>query len=68
MNFDYGLALLFFTCAVLAAKWASDQGFRQTRQVLWGIAGLLFGPLPLLILYVQFVRKYQAAGLAAGRW
>jgi hypothetical protein len=61
-------ALLLLTCAVLAAKWASDLGFRQMGQVLWGIAGLFLGPITLLLLYVRHVRKYQAEGLPAGRW
>jgi hypothetical protein len=60
--------LTALTCAVLAAKWASELGLRQTRQVLWGIAGLVLGPLALLLLYVYFVRRYQAEGLPAGRW
>jgi hypothetical protein len=60
--------LLVLTCAILAAKWASDLGFRQSRQALWGIAGLALGPIALLLLYVRFVRKYQADGLPGGRW
>jgi hypothetical protein len=36
--------------------------------VLWGIAGLVLGPVALLLLYVRFVRKYQAEGLPGGRW
>jgi hypothetical protein len=60
--------LVVLTCAILAAKWASDLGFRQSRQVLWGLAGLALGPLALLLLYVRFVRKYQAEGLPGGRW
>ncbi len=60
--------LVVATCAVLAAKWALDLGFRQSRQVLWAIAGLAFGPLALFLLYVQMVQKYQAEGRPAGRW
>jgi len=60
--------LVVLTCAILAAEWASDLGFRQSRQVLWGLAGLALGPLALFLLYVRFVRKYQAAGLPGGRW
>jgi hypothetical protein len=41
--------LVVLTCAILAAKWASDLGFRQSRQVLWGIAGLALGPIALSI-------------------
>jgi hypothetical protein len=60
--------LIVLTCAILAAKWASDLGFSQSRQVLWGIVGLALGPIALLLLYVRFVRKYQAEGQPAGRW
>jgi hypothetical protein len=66
---DYSTAgLIVLTCAVVAAKWAADLGFRQSRQVLWGIAGLVLGPIALLLLYVRLVRKCQAEGLPAGRW
>jgi hypothetical protein len=66
---DYSNAgLLLLTCAILAAKWASDLGFSQSRQVLWGLIGLVLGPITLLLLYVRFVRKYQAEGLPAGQW
>lgn len=62
------IGLLVFTCAILAAKWAADLGFRQSRQLLWGLAGLVLGPIALLILYTRFVYKNQAEGLPAGRW
>jgi hypothetical protein len=66
---DYTHAgLIVLTCAVVAAKWASDLGCRQSRQVLWGIAGLVLGPITLLLLYVRLVRKDQAEGVPAGRW
>jgi hypothetical protein len=67
MSYPY-VGLVFLTCAILTAKWASDLGFRQSRQVLWGIAGLALGPIALLLLYVRFVRKSQAEGLPGGRW
>ena len=38
--------LMMLTCAILAAKWASDLGFRQSAQVLWGLVGLALGPSP----------------------
>ena len=60
--------LVVLTCAILAAKWASDLGFRQSRQVLWGLIGLALGPIALLLLYVRFVRRYQTEGLPAGQW
>jgi hypothetical protein len=60
--------LMLLTCAILAAKWAAELGFRQWRQVLWGIAGLVLGPIALLLLYVRVLRRAQAEGLPAGRW
>jgi hypothetical protein len=60
--------LLVLTCAIVAAKWASDLGLRQSGQLLWGMAGLALGPIALLLLYVRTVCKYQADGLPAGRW
>jgi hypothetical protein len=44
-------------CAIVCAKWALELGYSQTRQVLFLIGGLLFGPLTLLILYVYHVDK-----------
>ena len=49
--------LMVLTCAILSAKWASDLGFRQSRQVLWGIAGLALGPLALLLLLCQVLEQ-----------
>jgi hypothetical protein len=49
-------------CAMVCAKWALELGYSQTRQVLFLIAGLLFGPLTLLILYVYLVEKAQKEG------
>jgi hypothetical protein len=60
--------LVFLVCAILAAKWAADLGFRQWSQVLWFLAGLALGPIALLLLYVRFVRKAQAESLPGGRW
>jgi hypothetical protein len=62
------IGLFLLTCAILSAKWASEMGFRQTRQLLWGVAGLIFGPIALLMLYVRLLYKYKAEGLPAGRW
>jgi hypothetical protein len=49
-------------CAMVCAKWALELGYSQTRQVLFLIAGLLFGPLTLLILYVYLIEKAQKEG------
>jgi hypothetical protein len=59
-----GLAFAF-VCAVICAKWAMELGFSQLGQVLWGIAGLLAGPVILLILYVRLL---QVAPAPARRW
>ena len=48
------------------AKWAMELGFGQFRQVLWGIAGLSFGPLIALILYIRLIRKAIDEGLPSG--
>jgi hypothetical protein len=43
--------------AIICAKWAMDLGFSQLGQLLWGIAGLVAGPLIMLILYVRLIRQ-----------
>ena len=52
-----GLAI----CAVLSAKWAMELEFNQFRQLLWGIAGFVAGPLGLLILYVRLLKRQMNA-------
>ncbi len=49
-------------CAIVSAKWALELGYSQTRQVLFLAAGLLFGPLTLLILYVYLIEKARKEG------
>jgi hypothetical protein len=51
--------------AIIAAKWAMDLGFSQSRQLLWGIAGLVAAPLVLLILYVRLINQ---APESARKW
>lgn len=60
----YGILL----CAVISAKWAMDLGFSQSRQVIYGIAGMLFGPLTLLILYVYMLYAAEKRGKPSARW
>ena len=55
------LSLIAFTCGVVSAKWAMESGCSQLRQAIWGIAGLFFGPLALLMLYVRLLRVRQKA-------
>ncbi|MCU0915113.1 MAG: hypothetical protein MUC88_11190 [Planctomycetes bacterium] len=49
-------------CAIVCAKWALELGYSQTRQILFLAAGLLFGPLLLLILYVYLIEKARKEG------
>jgi len=49
-------------CAIVCAKWALELGYSQTRQMLFLVAGLLFGPLTLLILYVYLIEKARKEG------
>jgi hypothetical protein len=62
------IGVLVFVCAVISAKWALDLGFSQARQLLWGIAGLVLGPIAMFLLYVQLVRKCQAERVPAEQW
>jgi hypothetical protein len=52
--------------AIVAGKWALELGFRQWRQLLWMIAGLVVPPLVLLALYVRLIRQQQARHKPAG--
>ena len=54
-------------CAIIAAKWAFDLGVSQLRQVLFGLAGLFFGPLALLALYVFLLYQAKKEGRPAAR-
>ena len=67
-NVHISFGIVAFTCAILSAKWAMELGFSQFRQVLWGVAGLLLGPLALLILYVRLLYARQAGGEPGGQW
>jgi hypothetical protein len=62
------LSLLACTCGILSAKWAMELGCSQLRQALWGIAGLLLGPLALLLLYVRLLGTRQALKEPGGQW
>jgi hypothetical protein len=62
------LSLLSCTCGILSAKWAMELGCSQLRQALWGIAGLLLGPLALLILYIRLLGIRQAMSEPGGQW
>lgn len=45
------------SCAIICAKWALDLNYTQPRQILFGIGGLILGPIMLLILYVFLINK-----------
>ena len=53
--------------AIICGKWAMELGFRQSRQLLWMIAGLVIPPLALLALYVRQIRQLRQEGKAGGR-
>lgn len=67
-NVHINFGIVAFTCAILSAKWAMELGFSQLRQLLWGVIGLLLGPLALLILYVRHLYARQARGELGGQW
>ena len=56
-----------FACAVISARWAMDLGYSQSRQIIFGIGGLLLGPLMLLILYVRLLYQAKAEGKPAAK-
>jgi hypothetical protein len=62
------MSLLAFTCGILSAKWAMELGYSQLAQVLWGVAGLLLGPLTLLLLYVRLLGIRQTKREPGGQW
>jgi hypothetical protein len=53
--------------AIICGKWAMELGFRQSRQLLWMIAGFLVPPITLLALYARLVRQLQKENKAGGR-
>jgi len=54
-------------CAIISAKWAMDLGYSQFRQIIFGIGGLIFGPLMLLILYVRLLYQAKTEGKPAAK-
>jgi hypothetical protein len=54
--------------AIICGKWAMELGFRQWRQLLWMIFGLVLPPLALLVLYVRLIRLARAEGKPGGGW
>jgi hypothetical protein len=62
----YGWIGLF--SAVICGKWALELGYRQSRQLLWMIAGLVLAPMALLVLYDRLLHQCRSEGQLAGRW
>jgi hypothetical protein len=56
-----------FACGIISAWWAMDLGYSQSRQVLFGLGGLIFGPLMLLVLYVRLLYQAKAQGKPAAK-
>jgi hypothetical protein len=56
-----------FACALISAKWAMDLGYSQLPQIIFGLGGLLPGPLMLLVLYVLLLYEAKAAGRRAAK-
>jgi hypothetical protein len=54
--------------AVICGKWAAELGYRQSRQLLWMITGLVVAPLALLALYDRLLHQCRKEGQFAGRW
>lgn len=58
MEFKFvSYSVFALTCGIISAKWALELGFNQFRQLLWGIGGVILGPIMLLILYVRLIYK-----------
>jgi hypothetical protein len=56
-----------FACGVISARWAMDLGYSQIRQILFGIGAVIFGPLMLLILYVQLLYQAKTEGKSTAK-
>jgi hypothetical protein len=66
---DYvGYGWVAVITAIVCGKWAMELGLRQSRQLLWMIAGLVIPPLVLLALYVRLIRQLKREGEPGGRW
>ena len=53
-------------CAIICAKWALDLGYSQSRQIIWGLGGIFFGPLIMLLLYIRLIYKAKSEGSSSG--
>ena len=55
-------------CAIIAAKWAAEQGVSQLGQLGWALAALVFPQLALLALYVRSLYSQKAIEAPGARW
>ena len=53
-------------CSIICAKWALDLGYSQSRQIIWGLGGIFFGPLIMLLLYIRLIYKAKSEGSSSG--
>ena len=60
------IILTNFACSVVCAKWALDLGYSQSRQIIWGLGGMFFGPLIMLLLYIRLIYKSKSEGKSSG--
>ena len=49
-------------CSIIWAKWALDLGYSQSKQIIWGLGGIFFGPLIMLLLYIRLIYKAKSEG------
>ena len=60
------IILTNIACAIICAKWALDLGYSQSRQIIWGLGGIFFGPLIMLLLYIRLIYKAKSEGSSSG--
>ena len=53
-------------CSIICAKWALDLGYSQSKQIIWGLGGIFFGPLIMLLLYIRLIYKAKSEGSSSG--
>ena len=60
------IILTNIACAIICAKWALDLGYSQSRQIIWGLGGMFFGPLIMLLLYIRLIYKSKSERKSSG--
>ena len=60
------IILTNFACSIVCAKWALDLGYSQSKQIIWGLGGIFFGPLIMLLLYIRLIYKAKSEGSSSG--